>query len=212
MPLAMPHIKELLKSMRDKDWYITAFPFSFREKNYVVVFEDLRELGLGTQYYAVNLTFLDKDNPLHVLETYANSYSFQVNDIELRTFFGIKNSNGNFLWNLYHAFNLAVPPSFTAISKEYKNIVLKTISKRDNDEGFCCFAVRRNGKRKNGEEIFRSGKNTAKTKLLRPSLYDLLGNERKISFCYRAENELTDAEIIANSKDLFLNWDTKKSK
>ena len=38
--------------------------------------------------------------------------------------------------------------------------------------------------------------NTAKTRLLRESLFNLLGNDKTISFCYRQENELDDANKL----------------
>jgi len=53
MSLAMPNIKTLLTSLRENGWYITAFPFNFYNHNYVVVFEDLREIDRGTKYFAV---------------------------------------------------------------------------------------------------------------------------------------------------------------
>lgn len=52
MALALSNIKELLKSLRENDWYITAFEFSYNGYEYVVVFEDLREIDRGTKYYA----------------------------------------------------------------------------------------------------------------------------------------------------------------
>lgn len=47
MSLVLSNIKELLKSLRDNDWYITAFDFSYNGYEYVVVFEDLREIDRG---------------------------------------------------------------------------------------------------------------------------------------------------------------------
>lgn len=41
-------------------------------------------------------------------------------------------------------------------------------------------------------------KNTAKTKLLRESLFKRIGSDKTISFCYRQENELSDSQIISN--------------
>ena len=165
MALALSNIKELLKSLRENDWYITAFEFSYNGYEYVVVFEDLREIDRGTKYYAVMLTFIDKNDEERILETYANSYDFQINDEEI---------------------------------KEYYRTVLEVIDKREHNEGFCCYKARHNGKKANGEQIYRSGKNTAKTKLLRESLFNRIGNDKTISFCYRQENELSDSQIISN--------------
>ncbi len=42
MSLVLSNIKELLKSLRDNDWYITAFDFSYNGYECVVVFKDFR--------------------------------------------------------------------------------------------------------------------------------------------------------------------------
>ncbi len=198
MSLAMPHIKELLKEIRANDWYITAYPFSFVNHEYVVVFEDLREIDKGTKYFAVCLTFIDKSNKQRMLETYVNSYGFQKSDEEIMTFFGLKpqNKGGKSpLWQLYNAFNEATPTTYTPIETCYKDDVLRIIDHRENNEGFCCYMARHNGKDSHGKQIERSAKNTAKTRLRRPSLFDLLGGDKTISFCYRKENEEDDATI-----------------
>lgn len=207
MSLAMPNIKSLLASLRKNDWYITAFPFDFYGHNYVVVFEDLREIDMGTKYFAACLTFIDIDNQDRRLETYANSYRFNKSDNELIDFFGIVahgNGNRSMIWQLYNALNAATPSAYHPIDRDHTNYVVATIDRREsNNEGFCCYGIRRNGKNSHGEQIYRSAKNTAKTRLLRPKLFDLIGVKHKeISFCYRQENELDDATIALTLKDL----------
>ena len=200
MSLFLSNIKELLKSLRDNDWYITAFDFSYNGYEYVVVFEDLREIDRGTKYYAVMLTFIDKNNERRILETYANSYKFQVNDEEIKEYFGIEGYRhcGNPIYTLYCQFNKIVPTEYSPLQKKYRNTVLEVIDKREHHEGFCCYKARHNGKNKYGEQIYRSAKNTAKTKLLREPLFQRIGGDKTISFCYSQENELSDNQIISN--------------
>lgn len=200
MSLALSNIRELLKSLRDNDWYITAFDFSYNGYEYVVVFEDLREIDKGTKYYAVMLTFLDKNDGERILETYANSYDFQVSDEEIKEYFRIggNRSYGNPILALYCELNRIVPTEYSPLQKKYYRTVLEVIDKREHNEGFCCYKARHNGKKANGEQIYRSAKNTAKTKLLRESLFERIGNDKTISFCYRQENELSDSQIISN--------------
>lgn len=198
MSLAMPNIKTLLNKIRENNWYITAFPFAFCGNEYVVVFEDLREIDRGTKYFAVCLTFIDINDENRRLETYVNSYRFNKSDEELIDFFGIVArgyGNGNIIWQLYYALNTATPDKYHPIEERYKGYVIKTIDMRENNEGFCCYMARHNGEDFHGEQIYRSAKNTAKTRLLRESLFNLLGNDKTISFCYRQENELDDATI-----------------
>ncbi len=200
MSLALSNIKELLKSLRDNDWYITAFDFSYNGYEYVVVFEDLREIDRGTKYYAVMLTFIDKNDEERILETYANSYDFQVSDEEIKEYFRIggNRSYGNPILALYCELNRIVPTEYFPLQKKYYRTVLEVIDKREHNEGFCCYEARHNGKKANGEQIYCSAKNTAKTKLLRESLFKRIGSDKTISFCYRQENELSDSQIISN--------------
>lgn len=200
MPLALSNIRKLLKSLRDNDWYITAFDFLYNKYEYVVVFEDLREIDKGTKYYAVMLTFIDKNDEERVLETYANSYDFQVSDEKIKEYFGIEGNRscGNPILTLYCELNKIIPTEYSPLRKKYYHTVLEVIDKREQYEGFCCYKARHNGKKKNGEQKYRSAKNTAKTKLLRESLFNRLGGDKTISFCYRKENELSDSQIISN--------------
>ena len=200
MSLALSNVKELLKSLRDNDWYITAFDFSYNGYEYVVVFEDLREIDRGTKYYAVMLTFIDKNDEERILETYANSFDFQVDDEEIKEYFRIggNRSYGNPILTLYGQLNEIMPTEYSPLQKKYYHRVLEVIDKREHNEGFCCYKARHNGKKANGEQIYRSAKNTAKTKLLRESLFKRIGSDKTISFCYRQENELSDSQIISN--------------
>lgn len=199
MLLAMPNIKKLLSELRENDWYITAFPFVFADREYAVVFEDLREIDKGTKYFAVCLTFIDRNDDTRRLETYVNAYKFQRSKEELIKFFGIKAegySGGNMIWQLYNAFNEATPTKFSPIEERDKKYAVDIIDNREGNEGLCCYMARHNGKKANGEQKHRSAKNTAKTRLLRPELYDLIGEDYTISFYYRQENELDDATIL----------------
>lgn len=201
MPLALPHIKELLDDLRLNDWYITAYPFAFLGHDYVVVFEDLRELDKGKKYYAVCLTFIDISDENHRLETYVNSYKFQKSDDEIMAFFGLMPTGyggKSALWKLYNELNNATPSTYSALEPKYKNTVLSIIEHREKNEGQCCYMVKHNGKDSHGRQMERTAKNTAKTRLLRPALFELLGRDKTISFCYRKEGEEDDATIVAS--------------
>lgn len=201
MPLVLENVKRLLNSIRENDWYITAFSFHYNYHDYVVVFEDLRELDRGSKYFAVMLTFLDKADDKRIFETYVNSFGFNESSFEsAKKFFGIRSTgnSGNPLWKLYYELNKAMPDSYHPLNKEQNDATMKIIDMRDGFEGHCCYDARRNGKDKNGTQKYRTAQNTAKTKLLRAPLFDLLGHDKKISFYYRKENELRDSEIVSN--------------
>lgn len=196
MAAVMMKIPQLLKSLRENNWYITAYPFTFKNQEYAVIFEDLRELGKGTKYFAVCLTFIDMHNQKRTYETYANAYKFQNNDTGLLDFFGISPSNNKSSipeWCIYEALNLATPEKYSPVEIRYKDVMINKTDSRERNEGLCCYGVKRNP-----QPYKRSAINTAKTRLLRPSLFERLGNDPSISFCYRKDKELTDAEIIAS--------------
>ena len=60
-----------------------------------------------------------------------------------------------------------MPTEYSPLQKKFYRTVLAVIDKREHNEGFCCYKARHNGKKANGEQIYRSAKNTAKTKLLK---------------------------------------------
>lgn len=198
----LSNVPLLLKSLRENGWYITAFPFSFNQKEYVVIFEDLREVDKNIKYFSASLTFVDYNDQNHKLETYVNAYTFRESSDILASFFGtdidISNFKNGFVFNLSKALNKAMPNSYVAFPYQYKHFVLNKIEHRENNNaGYCCYTVRHNGKTSTGKQIFRSAINTAKTKILRPSLFKLIGSDKTISFCYRKDGEeLADNDII----------------
>lgn len=202
MSLWLSNIPILLQSLRENDWYITAFPFSFNGHDYVVVFEDLRELDRGSKYYSVNLTFIDMANETRIFKTYANAYGFNCKQSEICDFFEImQSSNGSHgLRTLCNVFNATTPKSFYQPKHEHIPFILQTIERHTNNEGLCCYAAKHNGKTADGRQKFRSAINTSKTKLLRPSLYEKIGGDETISFCYRELGSIKDSEILAKLK------------
>ena len=202
MALWLSNIPILLQSLRGNNWYITAFSFSFNGHDYVVVFEDLRELDRGSRYYSVNLTFIDMADEARIFKTYANAYGFNCKQDEIYNFFGITQfSNGSHgLRTLCNVFNTATPKSFCYPKHEHISFILQAIERHTNNEGLCCYAAKHNGKTANGMQKFRSAINTSKTKLLRPSLYEKIGGDETISFCYREVGSVNDLEIISKLK------------
>jgi hypothetical protein len=123
-------------------------------------------------------------------------------------FFGIApigNPNGMPVWDLYLRFNEQTPEVYTPLADRHREYVIRTIEQRTHEEGSCCYMAKHNGKKANGEQKNRRAINTAKTKLLRPRLFELLGSDPTISFCYRKEGEKTDAEIVLSLRKNVVN-------
>ena len=177
---------------------ITAFSVEILSIKYAVVFEDLRAIDKGSKYYAVELTFIDMQNENRKFSVRANAYGFNNTEDALE-FFGINitgNSKYNPIFQIYKPLNASRPTVFSKHFDELNPYLIDKVNERDssNGRGLCCYKAIRNPKPKKRTEF-----NTAKTRLLRPTLFDLLGkNEPTISFCYRKFDELSDVTIIAN--------------
>ena len=200
MSLWLSNIPILLQSLRENDWYITAFPFSFNGHDYVVVFEDLKEFNEQIEYFSVNLTFIDLNDTTRQFTTFANALKFDKNQNQILDFFCIQNikeySAVSSIYLIYNALNKCMPSTFYGPAAEYKEIILNKIESRTKHEGTCCYDIRHNGKAQNGVQKKRTAINTSKTKLLRPSLFEIFGKDKTISFFYRKEHALSDKEIL----------------
>ncbi len=195
----MINIVKLLNNLRREHWHITAFPFGYNGKEYIVLFEDIENLPLVADEYRVLLTFIDRANENHILQTKANEQKFSIGAKVFREYFGIKYvpNLGDILRQFYAYFGQFIPESrVTQFDHETTSALVKKLSRNDNDNANaqCCYKVIRNGKY-NGIQHYRTPFNSDKTKLLRPELFNKLGGDNKISFCYRENNPLTDIEI-----------------
>ena len=200
MSLWLSNIPILLQSLRKNDWYITAFPFAFNGHDYVVVFEDLKELNEQVEYFSVSLTFIDLNDTTRQFKTFANALKLDGNQNQILDFFCIQNikepSAISSIYLIYNALNKCIPSTFHEPVAEYKDIILDKIETRTKHEGTCCYDIRHNGKTQNGIQKERTTINTSKTKLLRPSLFEIFGKDKTISFFYRKANALSDKEIL----------------
>lgn len=200
----MPNVRDLLSSLRKAGWYITAFELHYNKHDYVVVFEDAAHLNKNKQYFSASLTFYDIHDPNRVLsDVYANTSKLDIPLSTFYNFFDIDASNrsynsGDVIFSFYSTLNSKMPGTFNlAAQNAHQKEILSTIERREPSDGMCCYSARHNPGTKK-----RSVFNTAKTKLLRPSLYEKIGEiDPKISFCYRKNNELNDTEIIRKLKN-----------
>lgn len=204
MTYSMPNVRDLLSSLRNAGWYITAFDFHYNKHDYVVVFEDTACLNKNIPYFSVALTFYDIHDPNRVLpDVYANVSKLNIPLSTFYEFFDIDKNNraynsGDVIFSFYSKLNSNMPGSFNPTSNNaHQREILSTIEQREPSDGMCCYSARHNPGTKK-----RSAFNTAKTRLLRPSLYQKIGEgDPKISFCYRRDNELDDNEIMRKLKN-----------
>lgn len=197
----LKNITVLRNDMKSKQWIITAFDFTYNNISYIVIFECLDKSIEKNKYYISQLTFINTENN-NKLVTLANSIRFSISIVEIRRFFQVNyvENLGNFEEQFYKYFSIFIPTTFHRPTGEQLEHVINVLNNRDNDNNRYCYAVRRNGKSKNENQMKRTIYNDNKTRLLRPSLYDHFKNDKTISFCYKPlpSDEKDDNTIILN--------------
>ena len=195
--------------MRRKGWTIDSFRFPFKEVNYIVLVI-LYSPGEEKGYALVKLDFLHPEDFKHHLLVPANSVRLMADDKELRIFFRLPEQEypGNALRTLVNQLGYCTPTKVnTAKSQTEKKAIVYKISDENSDdaEKLYCFAVKRNpvlwDKEANTpRQLKRSANNDRKTQFLRPTLYEKLGKDDTLSFCYsnNPKMDYSDEVIIDN--------------
>ena len=196
--------------MRKKGWIIDSFRFPFNEVNYIVLVILYLPGEKVDKYALVKLDFLHpKDFKYHLLVP-ANSKRLIADDKELRIFFRLPEQEypGNALRTLIKQLGYCTPTKVNTSKPqtEKKAIVYKISDENSDDaEKLYCFAVKRNpvlwDKEANTpRQLKRSANNDRKTQFLRPTLYEKLGKDDTLSFCYsnNPKMDYSDELIIDN--------------
>lgn len=214
-PLQNLHL--LKKDMEEKGWIIDSFRFPFNNVNYIVLVILYEPGEQKKQFALVKLDFLHPENFKNHLLVPTNAVGLMAEAMVLRKFFRIKEYEklGDALRYLTNQIGSCIPTKVcnTKSDPEQKAMIYSlSCSDSEDPEKIYCYAVRRNPKvldKKTGELIQRKRTpyNDNKTRLRRESLYQLLGNEDTISFCYSNDPKLDyPDEVIMD------NWVKNKEK
>lgn len=124
MPLPLPHVKELRRSLSENEMYITAFPFTFNHHNYIVLFEDLRQLNEGSTYYGARITFIDEQDNQRILRVQVNANGFDAANSVIFDYFEINanGQSGRALQMLFDALNHSTPAQYTQIPEIFDTL------------------------------------------------------------------------------------------
>ena len=196
----MQNIKVLLQFLRNNHWHMTSFFFNYKRCQYIVLFEDIKNLDIASEGYDVLLTFIDTNDENRIFSVKANEHNFKFKVKEFREFFGIEYSPnlGDVFKQFYEWFNQFIPTTIDHIpSQQEKRLIVSRLNKHDNDNNMCCYKVKRNPI-VNGKQHRRTIFNSQKCRMLKADLYQRFENDDTISFCFRKDNELTTAEILKN--------------
>ena len=207
----LQNLRSLRDDMREKGWIIDSFRFPFREVNYIVLAILYSPEESKEKYALLKLDFLHPDNFKYHLLVPANSNGLICGAMDLRIFFKIPPDYehlGDALRTLTKQLGYCTPTKVnTAKSQAEKKAIVYELSDGDSEdaEKLYCFAVKRNpvliDKETNEpRQLKRSAYNDRKTKILRSSLYQRLGIDDTLSFCYSNDPEMDypDEVIIDN--------------
>ena len=197
----LENLKLLRDDMKEKDWTICSFIFTFKENEFVVLVKRFLEKEKKENEYALaKLHFIKSCNLNDELFCEANSYRIFLQPKKLREYFGIEYSEniGNVLKQFYNYLGKFIPKNMnTNVSEKEKNAMVKSLNTSGREElnKIYCTNVMRNaiGKKRT---LF----NADKTKLLRPELFEKFKDDKSISFCFSTEkeDEKDDLYIIKN--------------
>lgn len=206
----LQNLHTLKADMEQKGWIIDSFKFNFKKIDYIVLVILFGPDEHKEPYALVQLHFLNAKNFNHHLLVSANAGGLMISAEKLRRFFGIHYAEnlGDILQQFTALLGYHIPEKvYDAKSKIEREAIIHTLSGKDGEDAskVYCYDVRRNpsvpdaatGTRR---QFKRSAYNDNKTRLLRGPLYEKLGKDDTLSFCYSddPEKELSDAQIIAN--------------
>ena len=207
----LQNLFSLRADMQRKGWTIDSFRFSFNEVNYIVLVILYSPEEKVDKYALVKLDFLHPDNFKHHLLVPANSNGLICGAMDLRIFFRIPPDYehlGDALRTLTRELGYCTPTKVnTAKSQTEKQAIVYDLSDGNSEdvEKLYCFAVKRNPVLMDKEnnvprQSKRSAYNDRKTQILRPTLYEKLGKDDTLSFCYSnyPEMDYPDEVILDN--------------
>lgn len=202
----LENLKYLKDDMVNKNWSICDFIFVYKRIEYIVLVK--RFVGAEkrrNKYALLKLHFMDSRNIHNDLEVEANSNGLIITPQTLREYFEINYSDnlGDILKQFSEELGRAIPKEMKdirTINELEKDALIYSLSKSDSEDPdkIYCIGIKRNPKGYTRTEF-----NSDKTKILRENLYNMLSNDRSISFCYSSDlnKEKNDTEILINFKN-----------
>ncbi|MGL1957835.1 MAG: DUF6037 family protein [Colwellia sp.] len=189
----------LKEDMEDKGWVIDAFPFKYKNYDYIVLAKLYQDNERRPKFALMKTKIMREDDVSINITIPVNVNGFIISPKKLREFFDIEYAPNlrEILIQFNENFAQFIPPTITLNKPDWlKDPMVSDLSSSDseNPNRLYCFDVRRNGTNRN-----RSPFNDNKTRLLRSHLYSLFCDDQTVSFFYSSESEQeeTDEEILA---------------
>lgn len=210
--IILGNLKLLKKDMEDKGWQIDSFLFNYNQQDYIVLVKLYATDEKKPEYALLKVEFLRRGNIDANLEVPANTAKLMTDAQTLREYFNIHYTEnlGNLLQEFTEHFGRFIPKEVCNNKNEIQKramVISLSMSDTENTNKRYCYKVKRNPDRADKTLGQRTPYNDNKTRLLRPTLYQKLGEDTNLSFCYseNPDDENPDETII-------LNWTKNKEK
>ncbi|WP_417657815.1 DUF6037 family protein [Pseudidiomarina aestuarii] len=192
------NFKLLKADMVTKGWAIEAFPFNYKNRDYIVLAKLYEDGEKKPKYALMKVELLKSEKINERLVSSVNVNGFLIEAKLLRAFFDIEYGEnlGDLLSQFNEYFAQFIPDHVTLGKPPHiKEAMVTSLSKSDSQDPNkrFCYGVMRNS---DGRQ--RTLFNDNKTRLLRPTLYQEFSSDLSISFCYStdANDHKLDAVII----------------
>lgn len=203
--IVFENLKLLKRDMEQKGWCIDSFIFRYKNQDYIVLVKLYDVDEVKPDYALLKLEFLRQGDIEDTLLVAANSAKLFVDARDLRAYFNIEYGEniGDIINQFYKHLAQFIPQTVTNDKNDTQTRIMVhslSISEHEDPEKIYCKKVKRNPTRQDGTLGQRSPYNDNKTRLLRPVLYERLGADTNLSFCY-SRNPLegkSDELIITN--------------
>ncbi|WP_374258198.1 DUF6037 family protein [Yokenella regensburgei] len=190
---------KLLKTdMVANGWVIEAFPFNYKNRDYIVLAKLYEDGEKKPKYALMKVEILKSEKINERLVSAVNANGFMTEAKLLRAFFDIEYGEnlGDLLSQFNEHFAQFIPTHVTLDkSPHIEEAMVISLSKSDSQDPNkrFCYGVMRNS---DGRQRTRFNDN--KTRLLRPTLYPEFSSDLSISFCYStdANDHKSDTVII----------------
>lgn len=192
------NFKLLKADMIAKGWVIDAFPFNYKNRDYIVLAKLYEEGEKRPNYALMKVEILKSENINERLVSAVNKNGFLIEAKLLRKFFNIE--YGENLGDILSQFNVYFAqfiPTQVILDKsaQIEQAMVASLSNSDSQDPNkrYCYGVMRNP---DGRK--RTPFNDNKTRILRPALYPEFSEDKSISFCYSTDtnDQKSDAVII----------------
>lgn len=196
--MPMENLKALRDDMRDREWVITCFPFSYNEGQYFVFVKRYIPDGSGPKLALVELCFADRADLNRILVVPANSRRLLPDNLAaFRNYFRVSwvENPGNFLKQFAERLGTHIPDHVRRLSVAEREAVRERLLDSDSEDPNRVYCT---GILRNRTGATRTVYNAQKTRMLRPELFTKWEDDPTVSFCYSTDRAdcRTDDEII----------------